>query len=87
MGSCFRIVTNPLSASKMPILRSLFDIFTFFQIDEAMNWESVRNLRRMPTLLLSTRNICVQGKAPEDVLENIREVDEVLKEVLSEFIT
>jgi len=57
-----------------------------FHIDEAMSWESVRNLRGMPPLLLIIRNICVQGKAPEEVLENIREVDEVLKEVLSEFI-
>lgn len=57
-----------------------------FHIDEAMSWESVRNLSRMPPLLLIIRNICVQGKAPEDVIENIRDVDELLKEVLSEFI-
>jgi hypothetical protein len=57
-----------------------------FHIDEAMSWETVRNLRRMPPLLLIIRNICIQGKAPEEVLENIRYVDEVLKEVLSEFI-
>jgi len=57
-----------------------------FHIDEAMSWESVRNLRRMPPLLLIIRNICLQGKAPEEILENIIEVDEVLKEVLLEFI-
>jgi hypothetical protein len=57
-----------------------------FHIDEAMSWESVRNLRRMPPLLLIIRNICVQGKAPEEIWENIRDVDEVLKEVLLEFI-
>ena len=57
-----------------------------FHIDEAMSWESVRNLRGMPPLLLIIRNICTQAKAPEEVLENIRQVDEVLKEVLSEFI-
>ena len=55
-----------------------------FHIDEAMSWESVRNLRRMPPLLLIIRNICMQGDAPEDVLENVGYVDEVLKEVLSE---
>jgi hypothetical protein len=27
----------------------------------------------------------VQGKAPQEVLENIRELDEILKEVISEF--
>ena len=56
-----------------------------FHIDEAMSWESVRNLKRMPPLLLIIRNICMQGKAPEEVFENIKEVDEILKEVLSEF--
>ncbi len=56
-----------------------------FHIDEAMSWESVRNLKRMPPLLLIIRNQCVQGKAPQEVLENIREVDEILREVLSEF--
>jgi hypothetical protein len=56
-----------------------------FHIDEAMSWESVRNLKRMPPLLLTIRNICMQGKAPKEVLDNIRELDEILKEVLSEF--
>jgi len=55
-----------------------------FHIDEAMSWETVRNLKRMPPLLLIIRNICKQGKAPDEVLEGIREVDEILKEVLSE---
>jgi hypothetical protein len=57
-----------------------------FHIDEAMSWESVRNLRDMPPLLLVIRNICVQGKASEEIMENIRDVDEILKEVLSEFV-
>ena len=56
-----------------------------FHIDEAMSWETVRNLKRMPPLLLIIRNICMQDKAPEEVLENIRELDAILKEVLSEF--
>ena len=57
-----------------------------FHIDEAMSWETVRNLKRMPPLLLIIRNICTQGKAPDEVLENIRELDEILKDVLSEFL-
>lgn len=57
-----------------------------FHIDEGMSWETVRNLRRMPPLLLIIRNICVQEKVSEDVLESIRGVEELLKEVLSEFI-
>jgi len=56
-----------------------------FHIDEAMSWETVRNLRRMPPLLLIIKNICAQSKAPQTVLENIQEVDDILKEVISEF--
>jgi hypothetical protein len=56
-----------------------------FHVDEAMSWESVRNLKRMPPLLLILRNLCAQGKAPQDVLENIQDLDEILEEVLSEF--
>lgn len=56
-----------------------------FHIDEAMSWESVRNLKRMPPLLLIIRNLCLQGKASQDVLDNIQDLDEILKKVLSEF--
>lgn len=56
-----------------------------FHIDEAMSWETVRNLRLMPPLILVIRNICTQGKAPQEVLDSIQEVDIILKEVLSEF--
>lgn len=56
-----------------------------FHIDEAMSSETIRNLKRMPPILLIVRNICIQGKAPQAVLENIRELDELLKEVQSEF--
>lgn len=55
-----------------------------FHVDEAMSWEIVRNLRQMQPLLLIIRNICKQGKAPQEVLMNIQEVDDILKEVLSE---
>ena len=55
-----------------------------FHIDEAMSWETVRNLRRMPPLILIIRNLCLQGSAPQEVLENIQEVDLILKEVLAE---
>ncbi len=55
-----------------------------FHIDEAMSWEVVRKLRQMPPRLLNIRNICAQGKAPQEVLMNIQEVDDILKKVLSE---
>ncbi len=56
-----------------------------FHIDEAMSWETVRNLKRMPPLLLLVRNICTQGKAPQEVIESIQDIDEILEEVLAEF--
>ena len=56
-----------------------------FHIDEAMSWESVRNLKGMPPLLLIIRNLCVQGKAPQEVLANILGLDTILIKVLSEF--
>lgn len=42
-----------------------------FHIDEAMSWETVRNLHRMPQLLLTIRNLCRQGGAPDDVMEYV----------------
>jgi hypothetical protein len=56
-----------------------------FHIDEAMSWETVRNLKRMPPLLLIVKNICIQGKAPQEVIENIQNIDEIVEEVLEEF--
>ena len=55
-----------------------------FHIDEGMSWEVVRNLRQMPPLLLVIRNICVQGKAPQEVIENLYYIDDILKKVLDE---
>src|SRR5208282_1578513 len=55
-----------------------------FHIDEAMSWESVRNIGRMPPLLLIIRNLCLQGGAPTEVMENIEAVHDILHEVLLE---
>jgi len=55
-----------------------------FHIDEAMSWEVVRDLRKMPPLLLIIKNICLFGEAPQDVTDSIRNVDDVLHEVLAE---
>jgi hypothetical protein len=55
-----------------------------FHIDEAMSWETVRNLRIMPPLLLIIRNLCLQGNAPNEVVQNIDDVNEVLTEALGE---
>ncbi len=56
-----------------------------FHIDEAMSWETVRNLDQMPPLLLIIRNLCSKVKAPREVMENIEEVNGILKEVLHEY--
>jgi hypothetical protein len=50
-----------------------------------MGRETVRNLKRMPWLLLIIRNLCLKGRAPQEILENIRELDNLLKAVLSGF--
>ena len=55
-----------------------------FHIDEAMSWETVRNLRLIPPLLLVIRNLCLQGTAPDEVVQNIDDVNEVMTEALEE---
>ncbi|MBW1717255.1 MAG: hypothetical protein JRJ77_15770 [Deltaproteobacteria bacterium] len=54
-----------------------------FHIDEAMSWESVRNLEHMRKTLLVIQNIAAQAKAPEDVIEWIEIVREDLDEVFA----
>ncbi len=58
-----------------------------FHTDEAMSWETVRHLRRMPPLVLIIRNLCVQGHAPNDVMENLEDIEEILEETCEQFST
>ena len=51
-----------------------------FHIDEAMSWESVRNLRNMKSTLLLVKNIAAQSEAPEEVIEWVNDVRESLDE-------
>ncbi len=53
-----------------------------FHIDEAMSWESVRNLRQMNRSLLLVRNLIQQGDAPNNVLECLVSIDEQMAETL-----
>jgi hypothetical protein len=53
-----------------------------FHTDEAMSWETVRNLRSMPPLVLVIRNLCAQGDAPEDVIFWLNEIHELLQRTL-----
>jgi hypothetical protein len=56
-----------------------------FHVDESMSWESVRNLKSMPPLVLIIRNLCLQGNAPQEVMDNIQDVQALLKDVLDRF--
>lgn len=56
-----------------------------FHIDEAMGWETVRNLAQMPQMLLIITNLCRQGNAPNEVMECVSAVKEILQEVLEEY--
>ncbi len=49
-----------------------------FHIDEAMSWESVRNLELMRETFIIIQNIAAQGKAPKEVIEWVDEVRESL---------
>ena len=49
-----------------------------FHIDEAMSWESVRNLKLMESTFILVQNIAIQTKAPEEVAEWIDDVRESL---------
>jgi hypothetical protein len=52
-----------------------------FHTDEAMSWEVVRNLKLMPPLVLIIRNLCNQGNAPQDVLQQLNMINEVLERI------
>jgi hypothetical protein len=54
-----------------------------FHIDEAMSWESVRNLRRMQKTLLLVRNILQQGDVPGGVTECLESVNELMDETIT----
>jgi len=53
-----------------------------FHIDEAMSWESVRNLERMKSTLLLVQNIISQSDAPGEIEECLADVKESLVKVL-----
>ncbi len=53
-----------------------------FQIDEAMSWESVRNLQNMHKSLVFVRNILGQVGVPETVSEHLETVNALMTETL-----
>ena len=52
-----------------------------FLIDEAMSWESVRDLKQMKNTLLLIQNIAAQSEVPDEVSEWITIIRENLDEV------
>ncbi len=52
-----------------------------FHIDEAMSWESVRNLESMKSTLLLVQNVISQSDVPEEIIECLGDVRESLEEV------
>jgi hypothetical protein len=51
-----------------------------FHIDEAMSWESVRNLQNMHKSLVLVRNLLGQDEVPETVSEYLEEVNDLMNE-------
>ena len=55
-----------------------------FHINEAMNWESVRNLKHMKNTFVLVQSIAQQIKVSDGIMELIENVRDVLHEVLNE---
>jgi len=53
-------------------------------IDEAMSWESVRNLSNMRKALLLVRNIAAQNDVSDEITEAIEMVDDAFTEAVDE---
>lgn len=56
-----------------------------FQIDEAMSWESVRNLEQMRNVFLVIQNIAAQNEVPQDILVWVGIVRGAFDEVFEAF--
>ena len=53
-----------------------------FHIDEAMSWESVRDLRQMQRSLLLVRNVLQQADVPNGVTEYLEAVNALMDKML-----
>lgn len=53
-----------------------------FYIDEAMSWESVRNLQNMHKSLVLVRNLLGQDGVPEIVNQYLEVVNDLMNETL-----
>ena len=55
-----------------------------FHINEAMSWESVRNLNHMKNTFVLIQSIAQQINVSDEIMELIEDVRDVLYEVLNE---
>jgi hypothetical protein len=53
-----------------------------FHIDEAMSWESVRNLQAMHNCLVLVRNLLGQSEVPEVLNDYLEDVNELMADAL-----
>ena len=77
---------SDLQGSWDNLRREVVDNFGFpdsdkllFHIDEAMSWESVRNLKKMKSTLLLVQNIATQTESPDEVIEWVNDVRQSLE--------
>lgn len=54
-----------------------------FHIDEAMSWESVRNLTHMRNTLLIIRNLALQNQVPDEICQEIEDISDTLEEAMN----
>ncbi|MEI8181180.1 MAG: hypothetical protein WCG29_00610 [Desulfomonile sp.] len=54
-----------------------------FHIDEAMSWESVRNLPQMRSTLLLIQNISSMNAVPEEVIEWVEDILDIMQEIMT----
>lgn len=87
-----KTVLSDLQASWSLLRETVVNDFGFidsdkllFHIDEAMSWESVRNLDYMKATFIVIQNIAIQTKAPETVMEQIDAVRDDLDETFQAF--
>lgn len=85
-----KTILSDLQGSWSNLRTAIVDHFGFpnsdkllFQIDEAMSWESVRDLNHMRKIFIVVKNISSQNDVPEDVTECITMVGEDIETVFS----
>lgn len=74
---CLRSCTLDLAPSETVLRNRLL-----FHIDEAMSWESVRNLEQMKKSITLLANIIQHEKANNELQECITDIREIFEDVL-----